>query len=328
MDTTSHSFQFSIDTLGVTSSVLYDVAIINDTLAYAVGEIFLNDSTGQLDPVYYNVAKWNGRRWEIFRILSNCRLYYPNCGPVTLTVAPGRAVFAFGWNDIWIAAGGIHHFDGSQWTEQRAIVEVGSTNKIWGSSSSNLWLVGNNGLIINYNGSTWRRVESGTSLDIYDVFGYRNHIANDFEICGVAAQQFVSFDKRIFRVAGNSIVTVPHAGIPYSIHGVWFDPGRIYYVVGSGMYTKHSITDTVQWKAIHGQITQYYTYAIRGNGRNDIVVCGAFGELLHFNGFTWKSYRERTRISQGAFYGVDTKENFIIAVGFESPRSIVAIGRR
>src|SRR5437867_933439 len=42
MDTTSHSFQFFRDTLGDgSSSVLNDVAIINDTLAYAVGEIYL-----------------------------------------------------------------------------------------------------------------------------------------------------------------------------------------------------------------------------------------------------------------------------------------------
>ncbi|MBI3006249.1 MAG: hypothetical protein HYY49_12660, partial [Ignavibacteriales bacterium] len=41
-DTTSHNFTWTIDTVGDgNSSVLYDVAIINDTLAYAVGEIYL-----------------------------------------------------------------------------------------------------------------------------------------------------------------------------------------------------------------------------------------------------------------------------------------------
>ena len=41
MDTTSHNFTWEIDTLGDGgSSVLRDVAIINDTLAYAVGEIY------------------------------------------------------------------------------------------------------------------------------------------------------------------------------------------------------------------------------------------------------------------------------------------------
>ena len=48
MDTTSHNFSWRIDTLGVTSSVLYDVAIVSDNDVWAVGEIFLNDSRGNL----------------------------------------------------------------------------------------------------------------------------------------------------------------------------------------------------------------------------------------------------------------------------------------
>jgi len=50
LDTTSHNFTWTLQRLGGASgSVLYDVAIINDTLTYAVGEMYLNDSTGQID---------------------------------------------------------------------------------------------------------------------------------------------------------------------------------------------------------------------------------------------------------------------------------------
>ena len=48
-DTTSHNYAWQTFILGDgNSSVLYDAAIINDTLIYAVGEIYLKDSTGQL----------------------------------------------------------------------------------------------------------------------------------------------------------------------------------------------------------------------------------------------------------------------------------------
>jgi hypothetical protein len=58
MDTTSHNFTWQIDTLGDgSSSVLYDVAIIDDTLAYAVGEIYKRDSVGNWDPNAYNLVK-------------------------------------------------------------------------------------------------------------------------------------------------------------------------------------------------------------------------------------------------------------------------------
>lgn len=39
IDTTSHNFQWQVDSLGTESCALFDVAIINDTLIYAVGEI-------------------------------------------------------------------------------------------------------------------------------------------------------------------------------------------------------------------------------------------------------------------------------------------------
>ena len=63
LDTTSNNFiwqTFTFGDPGAGSSNLNDVVIVNDTLAYAVGEIYLNDSTGQPDPNAYNLIKWNG----------------------------------------------------------------------------------------------------------------------------------------------------------------------------------------------------------------------------------------------------------------------------
>jgi hypothetical protein len=64
-DTTSHNYTWQLELLGngAGSGVFYDVAIINDTLAYAVGELYMKDSLGQDDPHAYNVARWNGRQW-------------------------------------------------------------------------------------------------------------------------------------------------------------------------------------------------------------------------------------------------------------------------
>ena len=54
LDTTSNDFTWQTYTFGdpgAGSSILNDIAIVNDTLAYAVGEVYLNDSTGQPDPL-------------------------------------------------------------------------------------------------------------------------------------------------------------------------------------------------------------------------------------------------------------------------------------
>ncbi|MBI3765577.1 MAG: hypothetical protein HY277_03630, partial [Ignavibacteriales bacterium] len=166
MDTTSHNFTWEIDTLGDgNSSVLNDVAIINDTLAYAVGETFLRDSTGQIDPTLYNLARWDGTQWHI------TRLYYNYQGQQL--IEPLSTVFAFSENDIWVAGTQPRHWNGTIW-EQFGISSStfnGRATKLWGSSSNSLYMVGTNGVIAFYNNGTWQKLESGTDVDLLDVWG-------------------------------------------------------------------------------------------------------------------------------------------------------------
>jgi hypothetical protein len=100
-DTTSHNWSFSFDTLGATASVLSDVAIVNDSLAYAVGEMYLRDSSGQIDPQPYNMARWNGRGWQLMRIQ-----FYTFCGQPGTGSYPARSILAFSVADIWIGMNG------------------------------------------------------------------------------------------------------------------------------------------------------------------------------------------------------------------------------
>ena len=69
IDTTSHNFTFQTWTFGEhSSSTLYDAAIIDDNNIWAVGEIYLNDSTGQPDPQPYAAAHWNGTEWKLMKV--------------------------------------------------------------------------------------------------------------------------------------------------------------------------------------------------------------------------------------------------------------------
>jgi hypothetical protein len=116
--------------------------------------------------------------------------------------------------------------------------------------------------------------------------------------------------------------------IPYSIHGLWFKSGRKYFVSGAGLYSKNDITSTLQWEWLHPGITDYYPYAIRGQEINDLFACGAFGEIIHYNGSTWKSYKDATNINNGAFKNIDFKKDIVVAVGYDNPKAIITIGRR
>ena len=65
LDTTSHNFTWQTFEFGQhSSSVLYDVAIIDENNIWAVGEIYMNDSLGNPDPNLYNLIKWDGISWK------------------------------------------------------------------------------------------------------------------------------------------------------------------------------------------------------------------------------------------------------------------------
>jgi hypothetical protein len=143
-DTTSHNFTWQIDKLGIgAGTILYDVAIVseNPPLVYAVGEIYLRDSTGQVDPIRYNFAIWNGTTWSIQRI----PYYYQG----QAFYNPIQSVFVRGLNDIWFCGNGVVHWNGNQFTEMPVPSNVWGQekmNKIWGEGSE-IYVIGNGGSI-------------------------------------------------------------------------------------------------------------------------------------------------------------------------------------
>ncbi len=87
-DTTSHNFTWQTWSFGEhSSSIFNDVAIINDSSIFAVGEIYMNDSLGQPDPIAYNAAYWNGNEWSFQKITVEFR--------GNMIITPLEGVFAF-----------------------------------------------------------------------------------------------------------------------------------------------------------------------------------------------------------------------------------------
>ncbi len=324
MDTTSHNFTWQVDTLGDGgSSVLYDVAIINDTLVYAVGEIWKRDSSGNWVNPPFNIARWNGQRWELMRRLFDCRLYYPNCGPEFFLFTPIRAIFAFGPDDIWVAAGTAQHFDGANWTEHAGVQGVGSASKIWGSNSDDLWFVGNNGFIVHKSGTTWRQLESGTTVSLNDVWGGNNRWMGENQILVAASNKYEGGEKKLLRINQHGVLdSLAWPMQTRRIHSVWFNLNSRVYTSGGGVF---AIQRGNSWT--EQQLPLIYTNSIRGTAANDIFVVGDFRFAGHFNGVRWHVYPE-IWLGSGLYHSVAAKGNMIVAVGWLGSRGMALVGRR
>lgn len=326
IDTTSHNFSFQMFALGVDgpSSSLYDVTIVNDTLVYAVGEIFLKDSSGRIDPLRYNAAVWNGNFWKVVRIPYNYQgqAYYH----------PIQTVFAFNENEIWFAGSGVIEWNGEDYVPRdlpSSVWGANRINKVWGDKCSGVYIVGDAGSIARYSNGAWQKLSSGTTLPIHDIWG-------DGGVVLALASNSISFPqgKKLLRISGLFVSPVSDEGLPLSLEAVWFIATKgawyltfgQYYVVGDGVYKTNVLGNA--WNRDSRQ-TSFYQYAIRGLGWNDIVTAGGFGGLAHYNGASWKNYAgSELPIVYGSYVAVAIHEKLVCAVGATSDKAIVAIGKR
>ncbi len=319
LDTTSHDFTWETFTFGGVngSSYLRDVAIINENDIWAVGEIHTEDdfdSLGHYQP--YNAVHWNGQEWELRRALF---LYQGN-----LMFSSIHSILAFSSDDIWFEAG--IHWNGENFETIPFNVEFNShVNAMWGTSSSDFYVVGNNGNIAHYDGSSWEKIESGTELPFGTIYGDYNEEKGEYEII-VNAFTPMSEPNRVIKYyhLNNGRLTEidPEYTFPPSGHS-WFISGRRYYFAGSRTLTAANAPK--DWEEINFS-PPFYSDAC-GTNFNDVFLVGNYGRVVHYNGVTWKDYG--CPVSFNGWYGkCQAKGNIMVAVGLDSYFARLIIGRR
>jgi hypothetical protein len=323
MDTTSHNWQWQMATLGDgNGSSLNDVTIINDTLAFAVGEIYF-----QNDPVPYCIAIWNGKEWVLKRLY----YYNPNY-QATLPLYSVQGIFVFSATDVWLAAGSIFHWNGKDSLTEFSFNRLtlpdpnATVTKLWGSSKSDLYGVGGAGTIVHFNAnSTWQKIESGTVLPINDIWGAYNEKAKANEILCIASRTDQNEGKKLLMIKQQSAIVLPDSGLSWMLTSAWFVPNRKYYIAGDGFYELNKIGPI--WYR-NTALPPYQKSSVRGDRFNNVIVVGAFGLTLFYNGARWQSFHEKTYLSAGSYVKVSIKNNLIVAVGYSGNKGVVAIGKR
>jgi len=316
MDTTRHNFTFETFTFGGTagSSTLHDVAIISPENIWCVGEINIAD-TSINGYTTYNAVHWDGSQWELKRIKTNA------CGGVDYP--PIQAIFAFSFNDVLFAHidGSITHYNGMEFTNDCSLITQlnGSANKMWGRSKNDFYVVSGNGFIARYLNGTWSRIESGTTTDINDVWGITDKDGLEKIYCAVSFV-FQSGDQKILTIKSNKVDSLSW-NTGRRIHSIWTSSNSYLYTAGGGIFENKR----GYWNEIT-QVPLYYSRNIRGEGINNVFVCGDFGLFAHFNGSTWKTYNEL--YIQGIYVSVAVKSNIVITVGLEGGKAIIVKGLR
>jgi hypothetical protein len=302
-DTTSNNFTWTHYTFGGQggSSYFSDVAILNDTLAFAVGDIYANDSSGQSNSQPYNLAIWNGKTWSLQRLIANG---YP---------PPIKCIFALNDHDVWLSPW--FHWDGQSFQQVASdpmFFGVG-INRIWGDQNG-IYAVGTNGFIAHRDLSgAWTQLQSGTSLPIQDIWGATNPKTGKEDILAVASNVLaLPQGKKLLEISGNNVTAVSDSGLPLALSSVWFIPGWKYFIGGDGLYSSNAVGNS--WESDTVINPSQYTFSIRGTGEDDIFMVGGYGLVSHWNGRTLRQYTELGSF-YGNYYSVDFKGNMAVTVG-------------
>jgi hypothetical protein len=310
LDTTSHAIQWQVDTLG-TLGVIRDVWVFDRNNAWAVGEIYLNDSTrkpNMSNP--YNAAHWDGSKWTIKKVptalyggsILNSSIY---------------TIYAFNENDIWTfsIAGSYSHWNGTAWTTQYVAERSGGGNKYWGISSTNLFLVGTGGSISHYNGSSWTRMSSNTTCDLQDIWGIdATHIWS-------AGFNVVDGHSVVLQFNGTNWTTLYDSNnkpdsAKYQFSTLWTNnTSSVWMDGGSGL--RMLIQSNLN---IGAQIKTGLTYVgsrIRGVNQNDLFDVSEGGEAAHYNGSSWNLYTEFQLLTGGnaGWNSVHPSNDFVLIGG-------------
>jgi hypothetical protein len=242
-------------------------------------------------------------------------------------VPPLEGAFAFSATEVWFAssvpikwngnfAALYHLYDMGILTP-----DDGSVSKVWGSNPRDIYFVGRKGSVVHYDGSNWQKLPSGTTVDIQDIWGAGQAV--------LAVASFINYGRGLdlLQIQGTSVAKLDTAGLRIALSSVWFSNDQDFYLAGDGLFTKNKLTD-LRWD-LHEEQPSIYKRRVRGNAGNDVFVVGDFGLVSHYNGSSWRHYRDREVPSFfGLLSSAAVTRDVMVAVGEINDRALVLRAKR
>ncbi len=315
-DTTSHNIIWQSDTLGDFMSDLSDIWGTSPDNVWAVGLIRQNVINGT------SVLHYDGKKWEAANYFKTDL----------------KGIYGFSETDIWAVGSDpiypfrdalIAHYDGNSWSTKEIIPDTEPLNKIWGTSSNDLFAVGSKGIILHYNGSKWTKMQSGKSYSLQDVWGFA---PNDVYAGGGGNAESYAVLLHYDGSSWKAIVDSSSQTKGQIIQTIWgSSPNNVYYWSSFGGSTSGFFNGSVNTGWNMQTIPNDHTVMqhMRGSSANNIFIVGPFSIILHYNGSTWHRYDEIYRKPGGdilsSVFTID-KTVFIVGQYFNTAKALIYKG--
>ena len=215
---------------------------------------------------------------------------------------------------------------------------------IWGSSESDIFAVGEGGIIIKYSsGSGWsiKRDYNAANPDLNEVWGssinavyavgnggtilhstdqFTNYstqssgtTANLYGIWGSAANDIyaVGANGTILHSTGGGSWSPLSSGTLVDLNGVWGSTALDVYVVGDNGTLLHSIDQGSTWASFTLGTSSDFNF-IWGSSASNIYIAGDDGIVFHYDGETWTAQDAGTATNLNSVFGVNNPHVFVV----------------
>jgi hypothetical protein len=328
-DTTSHDWVFDPPVYlgGVYNpSVLRDVVIVNDTMAYAVGTLYYADSLGQDDTNPYSLATWNGVSWKAEQI----HLTDP-CAMARFAQLSAACYLPVGILMASHGAGLIDFTDHGTITDCAPYANGSQHISVIGATSpTNIFTAGYIGSMMHFDGTTWKKIQTGTTIEFFD-----GGVSADGKHFAASGYDSGYFNSAVVTSDGNSASILwqrsTSTSSPFGnlVQGVCYVGNELLVASYYGVYKVPGGGSLSQVETLCSSSAS--VHRLRANGLNDVFWAGDNGVVMHFNGSTVKTIRQG--LGSEVFYGLAVSQNLIIAVGvsytsFPAYKGLICVAHR
>lgn len=303
-DTTSHEFSWEIDTIGMFQSSLFDVWGTDKNNIYAVGFVYLSYSPYHATNIMY----WNGSNWN----------------PIDYLEGDLISIYGFGKSDIWVCGAWmidnnayalISHWNGDRWQTWK-FNQYPALLSIWGTSSQNMYAVGDKGLILKYNGLNWQQISTNISQNLYEIYGISE---NEIYAVGNSYPDFKTIVLKYNGLGWKKPVENISGKPQGELASLWGSKSNKFYI---DIYSGYDST----WTIFGWPNDNTFIDKIRGTGENNIFAVGSFDLIMHYNGTSFKRYDFYKKPNGGRLFGIYAAEKSVFIVGSENAKGIVYRG--
>ena len=209
----------------------------------------------------------------------------------------------------------IVHYDGTDWYAMEHDIEPREFLKgVWGSSGTDVFAVGENGMILHYDGAEWIKMKSPTTEHLYGVWG-----SSSSNVYAVGAA------GTILHYNGLTWSEDIESGTTEHLRAIWGTEGSDIYIVGDAGTILHF--DGMSWSEMESN-TNAWLLGIWGSSDTDIYAVGGFydgvsgwfdrdswdgGVILNYDGNKWSEIK--TDIERRLFSIWGSSESDIYTVG-------------